>query len=43
MSRLRSSHDSDSQAKSGCSHLIRDGFDTLLEFFSGGPGACSPG
>ena len=26
MSRLRSSRDSDSQVKSGCSHLIRDGF-----------------
>ena len=38
MSQLRSSRDSDSQVKSGCSHLIRDGL-TLYLVFSGGPGA----
>ena len=38
MSRLRLSRDSDSQVKSRCSGR----FDTLLGFFSGGPGACSP-
>ena len=45
MSRPRSSRDSDSQVKSGCSHLIRDGLTLYLGFFlgGGGTGACSPG
>ena len=33
MSRLRSSRDSDSQVKSGCSHLIRDGLTLYLGFW----------
>ena len=33
MSRLRSSRDSDSQVKSGCSHLIRDGLALYLGFW----------
>ena len=32
MSRLRSSRDSDSRVKSGCSHLIRDGLTLYLGF-----------
>ena len=32
VSRLRSSRDSDSQVKSGCSHLIRDGLTLYLGF-----------
>ena len=37
MSRLRSSRDSDSQVKSGCSHLILDGLTLYLDFLVGGP------
>ena len=33
MSRLRLSRDSDSQVKSGCSHLIQDGLTLCLGFF----------
>ena len=42
MSRLRSSRDSDSQVKSGCSHLIRDGL-TLYLGFGGVRGHAPPG
>ena len=42
MSRLRSSCDSDSQVKSGCFSSNSGRYDTLLGFFRGGPGACSP-
>ena len=42
MSRLRSSHDSDSQAKSGCSHLIRDGLTLYLSFLVGVRGRAPP-
>ena len=35
MSRLRSSSDSDSQVKSGCSHLIWDGLTLYLDFLVG--------
>ena len=38
MSRLRSSRDSDSRVKSGCSHLIRDGVTLFLFFFFWGGG-----
>ena len=38
MSRLRSSRDSDSQVKSGCSHLIRDGLTLFLGFLVGSGG-----
>ena len=40
MSRLRSSRDSDSRVKSGCSHLIRDGLTLYLGF--GGYGGVLP-
>ena len=36
MSRLRSSRDSNSQVKSGCSHLIRDGLTLYLSFWGYG-------
>ena len=36
MSRLRSSRDSDSQVKSGCSHLIQDGLTLYLGLGGGG-------
>ena len=41
MYRLRSSRDSDSQVKSGCSHLIQDGLTLYLGFggYGGGGGA----
>ena len=42
MSRLRSSRDSDSQVKSGCSHLIRDGLTFYLGFLVGIPGRAPP-
>ena len=42
MSRLRSSRGSDSQVKSGCSHLMRDVLILYLGFWDG-TGACSPG
>ena len=35
MFRVRSSRDSDSQVKSGCSHLIRDGLTLYLGFLVG--------
>ena len=35
MSRLRSSRDSDSHVKSGCSHLILDGLTLYLDFLVG--------
>ena len=41
MSRLRSSRDSDSRVKSGCSHLIRDGLSLYLGFW-GVPGRAPP-
>ena len=41
MSRLRSSRDSDSQVKSGCSHLIRDSLTPYLGFW-GVRGRASP-
>ena len=41
MSRLRSSRDSDSQLKSGCSYLIRDGLTLYLGFW-GVRGRASP-
>ena len=44
MSRLRSSRDSGSQVKSGCSHLVRDGLTVYLGLGGGGgTGAYSPG
>ena len=42
MSRLRSSRDSDSQVKSGCSHLIRDGLTLYLGFLVGVRGCAPP-
>ena len=43
MSRPRSSRDSDSRVKSGCSHLIRDGLTLYLGFFFGGGGGVRAG
>ena len=42
MSRLRSSRDSDSQVKSRCSHLIRDGLTLYLGFLVGVWGRAPP-
>ena len=42
MSRLRSSRDSDSEVKSGCSHLIRDGLTLYLGFLVGVQGRAPP-
>ena len=42
MSRLRSSRDSDSQVKSGCSLLIRDGLTLYLGFLVGVRGRSPP-
>ena len=42
MSRPRSSRDSDSEVKSGCSHLIRDGLTLYLGFLVGVQGRASP-
>ena len=42
MSRLRSSRDSDAQAKSGCSHLIRDGLTLYSSFLVGVRGRAPP-
>ena len=42
MSRLRSSRDSDSQVKSGCSHIILDGLTLYLDFLVGVRGRGPP-
>ena len=42
MFRVRSSRDSDSQVKSGCSHLILDGLTLYLGFLVGVRGRAPP-